>query len=164
MAGVGFDAEMIRDTDRSMKDRAGRLAYFWTGLRHVKDGATPIKIDIDGVRWFSGNASCVLLGNVGTIIGGIRAFDDARPDDGWLDVGVATARNPVQWARTLGRIMTGRSDESPFVRVTRAREVDVKLAVPRVYELDGGARGMTKRIKARVNPEAITVCVPDRPA
>ena len=161
MAGVGFDAEMIRDADRSLKDRAGRLAYFWTGLRHLKDDATPTKVSIDGTKWFSGKASCVLLGNVGTITGGVRAFDDARPDDGWLEVGVTTARGPLQWARTLGRMTAGRSDESPFVRITRAKRVDIKLGRPRTYELDGGARDPTQRLKARVDPAAITVCLPN---
>ena len=32
MAGVGFDADMIKDADRGLKDRLGRLAYVWTGL------------------------------------------------------------------------------------------------------------------------------------
>ena len=63
----------------------------------------------------------MLLGNVGTITGGIEAFDDARPDDGWLEVGVATAQGALAWARTLGQMATGRSDASPFVRITRAK-------------------------------------------
>jgi diacylglycerol kinase (ATP) len=162
MAGAGFDGEMIRDADRTMKDRAGRLAYVWTALKHVRDDAVPVKIRIDGTKWFEGRASCVLLGNVGTITGGIQAFDDARLDDGWLEIGVATARGGLQWARTLGRMTLGRSDRSPFVRITRAKAVDVKLRRPMTYELDGGARTTVTRLKARVVPAAITVCVPDR--
>ena len=92
MAGVGFDAEMIRDADRGLKDRLGRLAYVWTGLRHVRGEAdADARSTVDGTQWFDGEASCVLLGNVGTITGGMPAFDDAQPDDGWLEVGVATA-------------------------------------------------------------------------
>jgi diacylglycerol kinase (ATP) len=102
MAGVGFDAEMIADADRGLKERFGKLAYMWTGLRHAGDSTTPTIIKIDGTEWFDGDASCVLLGNVGTITGGIEAFDDARPDDGWLEVGVATAR--ADGHRPLGRI------------------------------------------------------------
>jgi diacylglycerol kinase (ATP) len=161
MAGVGFDAAMIKDTGRGLKDRMGRLAYLWTGLRQTRSNAVPTKITIDGTAWFEGNASCVLLGNVGTITGGIRAFDDARPDDGWLDVGVATAEGIVQWARTLGRLAAGHSARSPFVRVTRARRIDVKLDAPLRYELDGGARDKTRHLKASVAPDAITVCVPE---
>ncbi|WP_240943023.1 diacylglycerol/lipid kinase family protein [Planosporangium thailandense] len=160
MAGAGFDGALIRDADRSLKDRAGRLAYVWTALRHVRDDPVRARIRVDGTTWFDGKASCVLLGNVGTITGGIRAFDDARLDDGWLEVGVATARGAVQWARTLGRMVAGRTARSPLVRITRAKAVDVKLRKPMTYELDGGARGPTTRLKVRIRPAAITVCVP----
>ncbi|HET8684496.1 MAG TPA: diacylglycerol kinase family protein [Micromonosporaceae bacterium] len=161
MAGAGFDGALISHADRSLKDRVGRLAYLWTGLRHVRDRAVPVQVRVDGEKWFDGKASCVLVGNVGVITGGIRAFDDARPDDGWLEVGVSTAEGALAWARTLGRMAAGRSDRSPFVRITRAREADVKFGAPMTYELDGGARDSTKRLKARIAPAAITVCVPE---
>jgi diacylglycerol kinase (ATP) len=159
MAGAGFDGVLIRDTGRNLKDRIGRLAYVWTGLRHVKDGAVPMTIHVDGSKWFDGKATCVLLGNVGTITGGIRAFDDAQPDDGWLDIGVATAEGALAWARTLGRMAVGRSDRSPFVRTTRAKAADIQFGAPMVYELDGGARDTVKRLKVRVKPGALTLCV-----
>jgi YegS/Rv2252/BmrU family lipid kinase len=160
MAGVGFDGALIRDADRGMKDRLGKLAYVWTGLRHV-DGAKPAaKVLVDGVKWFDDEASCVLVGNVGTITGGIHAFDDARPDDGWLDVGVATAQGAMQWARALGTMAVGRSDHSPFVRITRARRIDVKLREKLEYELDGGARDAVKKLTITVVPAAVTVCAP----
>ncbi|WP_326552758.1 diacylglycerol/lipid kinase family protein [Micromonospora sp. NBC_01813] len=161
MAGAGFDGRLIRDADRGLKDRAGKLAYVWTGLRHVRGAAPTVRIKVDGTTWFDEPASCVLVGNVGKITGGIHAFDDAEPDDGWLEVGVATAQGAVQWARTLGRMAVGRSEKSPFVRVTRARRIDIRLTEPMTYELDGGARAPSKRMKVRVVPAAITVCVPN---
>jgi YegS/Rv2252/BmrU family lipid kinase len=160
MAGVGFDGAMIRDADRKMKDRLGKLAYVWTGLRHVNGSKPTARVLIDGVKWFDGKASCVLVGNVGTITGGIHAFDDAKPDDGWLDVGVATAQGAAQWARALGTMAVGRSDHSPFVRMTRARRIDVKLRSKLEYELDGGARTAVKRLSVQVVPGAVKVCVP----
>ena len=160
MAGIGFDGAMINDADRKMKDRLGKLAYVWTGLRHVDGEAATAKVLIDGNKWFDDEASCVLIGNVGTITGGIKAFDDAKPDDGWLDVGVATAQGALQWARALGTMAVGRSDRSPFVRTTRARKVEVKLASKMEYELDGGARTRTKSFSAAVAPGAVKICVP----
>ena len=74
---------------------------------------------------------------------------------------MATAEGVVQWVRTLGRLAAGKGDGSPFVRTTRARAVDVKLGAPVAYELDGGARDTVTRLKARVVPQAITVCVPE---
>jgi len=160
MAGVGFAGAMIKDADGDLKDRLGKLAYVWTGIRHVGGEAPRTKIKIDGNTWFDDAASCVLIGNVGTITGGIKAFDDAAPDDGWLDVGVATAQGAMQWARALGTMAVKRSDSSPFVRTTRARKIDVTLESKLEYELDGGARTRTKRFSASVVPGAVRVCVP----
>jgi diacylglycerol kinase (ATP) len=163
MAGAGFDGELIREADGGLKDRLGRLAYAWTGARHVRDGAVPMTVTVDGEQWYAGAASCVLFGNVGTITGGIRAFDDADPHDGRLEVGVATAEGALEWARTLGRMATGRSDGSPFIKITAGRDVKVKLAEPLTYEIDGGARRAAKKLKARAVPGAVTVCLPDQP-
>ncbi|PWR04766.1 sphingosine kinase [Micromonospora acroterricola] len=164
MAGAGFDGDLIREADRDLKSRLGRLAYVWTGLRHVRGELVHTRIRVDGVTWFDGEASCVLFGNVGTITGGIPAFDDARPDDGCLEVGVSTASGAIDWARTLGRMAAGRSTDSPFVRITRGRRVRVRFATPRMYELDGGARTAVGKLKVRSVPGALTVCCPDPPA
>lgn len=160
MAGIGFDGAMIQDADGKLKDRLGKLSYVYTGLRHLDDPAPKAKIKVDGTDWFKDDATCVLVGNVGTITGGVTAFDDAKPDDGWLDVGVATARGAAQWARTMGRMAVGRSEDSPFVHMTRARRIDVKLREPLTYELDGGARDAVKKIRIEVAPAAVKVCVP----
>ncbi|MFI7605931.1 diacylglycerol/lipid kinase family protein [Micromonospora sp. NPDC049366] len=161
MAGAGFDGDLIREADRDLKGRFGRLAYVWTGLRHVRGELVSTRIRVDGSTWFEGEASCVLFGNVGTITGGIPAFDDARPDDGCLEVGVSTANGAIDWARTLSRMAAGRSEESPFVRITRGRKVTVRFAAPRTYELDGGARGAVRKLKVRSVPGALTVCCPE---
>lgn len=160
MAGAGFDGDLIREADRTLKGRLGRAAYLWTGLRHVRGELVRTRIRVDGSDWFDGEASCVLFGNVGTITGGVPAFDDARPDDGALEIGVSTASGAIDWARTLGRMAAGRSEDSPFVRITRGRRIKVRFAVPKTYELDGGARGETTRLKVRVVPGALTVCCP----
>ena len=83
-----------------------------------------------------------------------------RPDDGYLDIGVATAQGALQWARTLGRVAADRTDRSPFVEMTQGRAIDVKFAEPLAYELDGGQRGSSKRLRAKIVPVALTVCVP----
>ncbi|MEV1156758.1 diacylglycerol kinase family protein [Micromonospora chokoriensis] len=161
MAGAGFDGDLIRDADRDLKGRFGRLAYVWAGLRHVRGELVRTRIRVDGVTWFDGEASCVLFGNVGTITGGIPAFDDARPDDGCLEVGVSTASGAIDWARTLGRMAAGRSTDSPFVRIVRGRRVKVRFDAPRRYELDGGARTTAQKLTVRSVPGALTVCCPE---
>lgn len=164
MAGTGLDALMMRDADRSMKDRLGRAAYVVTGVNNLSTAPVRATVKVDGRTFYKGKASCILVGNVPEITGGIAAFDDARPDDGALDVGVVTATTAVQWARTLARVSTGKSARSPFVHVTRGRKVRIRLARALPYELDGGARAKVKRLKIDVSPASILIAVPPRAA
>jgi diacylglycerol kinase family enzyme len=84
MAGAGFDAAMIEEADGTLKDRLGRLAYVWTGSRNLRAKPFKARITVDGAPWYSGDASCILVGNVGRLFGGLEVFEDARPDDGRL--------------------------------------------------------------------------------
>jgi YegS/Rv2252/BmrU family lipid kinase len=162
MAGTGFDASMIRAADGGLKERLGRFAYVVTGLRGIRRDPVTTRVEINGRKWFKGSATCVLVGNMGEVFGGISAFPDARPDDGRLNVAVVTADSVVDWARTLARTAVGKATSSPFVRTTTAEEIEVRLDTKSPYELDGGDRPKTKRLTFHVEPAAITVCVPDR--
>ncbi len=164
MAGAGFDARMIKQADRGMKDRIGRAAYLYTGARNLSAGRVKAVIEVDGRRFFKGRVSCVLAGNVGRILGGVEAFQGAQPDDGLLELGVVTAGNPAQWARTLARVAAGQAAKSPFVQVTRGRRFRVRFGRPFPYELDGGARPAVRKLQIKVHPRSVTICVPADPA
>ena len=160
MAGTGLDALMIKDADAGTKERIGRLAYLWTGARHLNAGRVKATVDVDGTRFFRGKVSCVLVGNVSKVLGGIEAFDGAQPDDGLLELGVVTAKNPVQWTRLLGRVALGKGERSKFVQVTKGKRFRVRLSRRLPYELDGGARPAVKKLRVKVHPRSITICVP----
>jgi YegS/Rv2252/BmrU family lipid kinase len=159
MAGAGFDAAMIKGAD-DLKDRLGRAAYVLGGAANLKAESFETTIKVDGTRWYKGPASCILLGNVGDLFGGIAVFADAQPDDGLLDLGVLTSEGLVQTVRAVARTAFGSAQKSPFVRVTKARSVRVKLDRKIPYELDGGDRTKVKSFKVDVEPGAITICVP----
>ena len=122
MAGAGFDALMIQQADGGLKDRFGRVAYVWTGSKSLRAKPFKAKIAIDGTSWYSGAASCILVGNMGRLFGGIEVFQDARPDDGRLEIGVVNADGVTDWVRTLARTAVGHADRSPFVRATSGEE------------------------------------------
>jgi YegS/Rv2252/BmrU family lipid kinase len=160
MAGVGFDAIMMRDADGELKGHFGRLAYVWTGVRATHMTRRNVRIEIDGKSWFKGKASCVLLGQMGTLAAGICAFPDAQPDDGLLEVGVVTAKNALQWTRVLSRLVVKDAAHSPLAQMGRGSKVKIKFDRPTTFELDGGARNAKKKFRASVDRAAITVCVP----
>ena len=160
MAGAGFDALMLRDAGSQLKGRIGPAAYLWSGAFNLNAPVVDASIVVDGESFFQGALSCVLMANVGKVLGGIEAFEKAEPDDGILDLAVITARNPVQWTRTIGRVALGRAEDSPFVEVTRGKRFEIQFAEPFLYELDGDPRKAVVRLSVAVHPASITVCVP----
>ena len=161
MAGAGFDAAMIRDAD-DLKERMGRAAYLWSGSRNLRGEGFGAEIEVDGSDWYEGTATCILLGNLGDVFGGVKVFPDARPDDGMLELGVVTAEGLLQWTRTLGRAALGDPNRSPFVQTTQAKSVKVELDRKVRYELDGGDRSKVRSFKVKVEAGALSVCVPRR--
>src|SRR6185436_8015682 len=123
MAGAGMDAMMIRDADGALKNRLGRAAYVFTGARSTGIRRVGTRVRLDGDKWFDGKASCVLVGNVGRVMGNIPVFPDASPTDGILEVGIVTAEGRWQWMRTLARTATRKAPDSPFVELARGRKV-----------------------------------------
>jgi diacylglycerol kinase family enzyme len=133
----------------------------WTGSENLRSRPFRADIEVDGRKWYRGKASCILLGNVGKLVGGVEAFEDARPDDGRLELGVVTAEGLLDWGRLIARVAVGAVERSPFAQTTRAtRSVKVELSRKVLYELDGGDRKKVDAFKVKVEPGAVTVCVP----
>ena len=160
LTGAGFDARMIADADGGLKDRIGRLAYIWTGVKNLRATPFDAKIDVDGARWFKGKATCVLVGNVGKLFGGVELFEGSRPDDGMLEVGVVTAEGAIQLVRTVARVAVGSADKAPYAKTTKGRSVWIKMAQKVPYEVDGGERKKVTSLRVDVEPAAIAICVP----
>jgi diacylglycerol kinase family enzyme len=160
LAGAGFDAQLIASASRKMKDRLGRGAYLLTGARSVVARRAQARVRVDGEPFFQGRVSAVMAGNVGRLFGGLTVFPGAEPDDGLLDFGVVTARNPADWARVLARIATGQPARSPFVRMTQGRDIKVRFDRPFPCELDGGKRKAAEKLRIRVHSASVRVCVP----
>src|ERR1019366_4514726 len=150
MAGAGFDAIMVHDTGTAEKEKLGRMAYFRSSLKAMRARSVRMRIRRDGETWFTGKASCVLIGNIGTVTGGIEVFAGASDSDGQLELGVVTAKNAWQWAKVFSEMVVGLNGESHLIEKARGRKIDVKLKRSQRYELDGGARPRTKRLKVRI--------------
>jgi diacylglycerol kinase (ATP) len=160
MAGTGFDALMIRDADDRAKDRLGRLSYLRAGARNLGHSGAEVEVTVDGEPWFKGRAACVLVGNVGRILGGVEVFPDAHCDDGVLDVGVLTARRRVDWLRVGLRAVLGRIDSSPLVQIAQGATATIRLDRSMPWELDGGDQPRAKAFDVSVLPGRVPILVP----
>lgn len=161
MAGTGFDALMIREADDGgLKDRFGRLGYVWAGVRHTGVSPAHAEIEVDGQPWYSGDASCVMIGNVSRILGGVPAFPDASPTDGKLEIGVVEARKPSDWMRVLASAALRRTDKSPLTQNVSAENVTIRLDRTLPWEVDGGDRDRTDWYDVCCLSDAVRICQP----
>ncbi|MBT8199165.1 MAG: YegS/Rv2252/BmrU family lipid kinase, partial [Acidimicrobiia bacterium] len=168
MAGIGFDARVMRDTDRESKQKLGMLAYVAEGMRHLGDRPFDVSVEVDGDSWYRGEAAMVLVGNMGSINNAIEIFPDACVDDGRLNVMVVRADGAAGWLRAGLDIVLRRGGDrrlhdeaktSPTL-VTSGREITVTTSAPIPYELDGEERAATTRFAFSIRPGALDVIVP----
>jgi len=157
MAGSGFDALMIRDASDALKSRFGTIAYVISGAKNLRMRLVGTRVTVDGSLWFEGRTSLVLVGNFGTISGGISVFPDAEPDDGLLDVAVMSARTLRDWGAIAWGLIRKQPPRLDLAWRTVGKSIEVKVADPRPYELDGEARPPASRLEFSVEPAAIAV-------
>lgn len=163
MAGAGFDALMIRDAEEgALKERFGKAGYVVAGIRNRDVSPAVATIEVDGELWYHGDASCVLVANVGTILGGLKAFPDASPVDGRLNVGVVAARSASEWLRLMASATVRRAATSSLTEMATASELAISFDRSLPWEVDGGDRKRTATYEVRCVPDAIRICQPTR--
>jgi YegS/Rv2252/BmrU family lipid kinase len=164
MAGAGFDALMIRDAEEgALKERFGKAGYVVAGIRNRDVSPAVATIEVDGELWYHGDASCVLVANVGTILGGLKAFPDASPVDGRLNVGVVAARSASEWLRLMASATVRRAAASSLTEMATASELTISFDRTLPWEVDGGDRKRTATYEVRCVPQGIRICQPTSP-
>ncbi|MCR2826405.1 diacylglycerol/lipid kinase family protein [Microbacterium sp. zg.Y909] len=171
MAGFGIDAQMLAETDEEAKEKAGWLAYVGAlGRAMAATDVVETTVVFDADPPATEPAHTVLIGNCGTIQGGLRILPDAEPDDGLLDVVLVGGEGPeglqwldalksVVWDNGIRRAVT-RDDSAVDTATTRHRQaVSVRVTLPRPlpFEIDGEEVGETTDILATIQPGALIV-------
>jgi len=160
MAGIGLDAAIMRSSDTSLKDRAGSLAYLVAAAKELGREPRAMRITVDDGPVLRRRAMVCLIGNVGAIQGRIELIPNARPDDGLIDVAVASPTRLRHWIRVGLRLLTGKERSGDRVDQLAGHRVEVVMDEPDDYELDGDTMGSCRRLVAEVEPGSLQVCVP----
>jgi diacylglycerol kinase family enzyme len=160
MAGLGFDAAMLRDADPKLKARLGAVAYVLSAFRHLRRRPARFEVRLDDRPPFARTGQGVLVGNLGRLQGGLPVMPDARPDDGLLDVAVLRTRTVLDWLRLTASVLVRRRPSEPELELHRARRVEVGCSTPQPLERDGEPADPTSHLVVEVVPGALTLCVP----
>lgn len=161
MAGVGFDASMMAETDEQTKAMLGWPAYIGGVVRAMRQSqAADISIRVDSRPAVRHRGVGILVGNVGHLQAGLSVFPDAKPDDGVLELAVLAPATWRDWPLILGRLLTHRLGAGGRTELLQGTRFDIELDRSLPLEFDGDVFGPTQRLVAAVMPGGLTVCVP----
>ncbi|MEU3464073.1 diacylglycerol kinase family protein [Streptomyces sp. NPDC006733] len=173
MAGAGFDAAVVQDASSRMKAGIGWAAYLVSGARHLRDPRMRLTLRLDDGPALERRARMVLVGNVGTLQGGVPLLPAAKPDDGVLDVVLLDPTGPLGWLRAATHVLKRQHRETVprppgggerFARGTleyfTARRVEMVFQQPQERELDGEPVGPGTRLAIEVDPGALLMQLP----
>jgi YegS/Rv2252/BmrU family lipid kinase len=162
MAGIGLDAAIMSSTDSSLKglkDKVGSVAYVVATAKELGRRPRVMRITVDDGPTMRRRALICLVGNVGAIQGQVELIPDAKPDDGLLDVVVASPARIRHWVGILRRLITRKAQDGDRVDQLTGKRVEVVLEESDEYELDGDTMGSCRRLLAEIEPGALEVCV-----
>lgn len=176
MVGIGLDAKMIAATNPDLKKRVGWLAYVEATARIVRDvDAVRLRYSLDGAPERSTTIHTLLIGNCGSLPGGVLILPDAQIDDGLLDVVAMRPRNLWGWMRVsyavvwengvlqktkVGRRILAADKSVRALRYFQGRRMTLAFERPEEFEIDGEEMGLVTRLDVRVAPASLVVRVP----
>lgn len=161
MAGTGFDATIMEATPEALKVRVGTLAYVISGLRAVRGRRTKVTLSLDDGPALRRRTRTVLVGNSGTLLGGLVLMPAATVDDGMLDVVNIAPKSLAGWVAVLVRVLTRTRHGHPRVEHWQARSIVISADVPQPSQIDGDPIGEVGELRIRVDQGALVVRVPD---
>lgn len=141
VAGVGFDAEVVRRLAETRKGNISYASYIRPLVTtFVQYNYPSLRVDIGGHTAYAGRG-IVLIGNIPRYGGGLPIHPHARPDDGLLDICVFPCSSRSGLLRHALRVLMGDHQATPDVICTRARQARISSETPIPVEIDGDFGG-----------------------
>ncbi len=158
MAGLGLDGEVMADTDERLKGVVGWLAYVVAAGKHLFDRGFRVVVDADGApNSAHQHARTVVVGNCGSLQGGIELLQGAEVDDGLLDVIVVAPHGLRGWGAVLLDIATRHRAGHRRLRRLQTTALRIAASRPVQAQIDGDPIGERSRLSVRVLPGALQV-------
>lgn len=159
MAGVGFDAQVVKELDPKVKELLGRIAYPLSGLRTLmRYGLPELRIEIDGQKApMTGHA--VVVCNSRRYGGRFRLCPEAVIDDGWMDVCILQKRDAFAILRSGLAILFNSHERVRGVNFYRAKSLHITSDKNVLVQSDGDVVGTTP-VRFSIIPGAISVMAP----
>jgi diacylglycerol kinase family enzyme len=155
LAGVGLDAQVVKETTWESKKNLGPLSYLISAAQIATRTPPKLVVEAGGV---TSEGSFVLIGNGRYYGAKLVLFPKARTDDGLLDVLIFKNLGYLDIAWYLAGVFMGKHTGMDGVEYFQVAEARVHSAADVPVEVDGelsGALPVTFRVAGKLR-----ICVP----
>ena len=162
MAGIGFDAQVIEETNLETKKIFGPMAYVMAAMKVLGDKPPKMRIICDDGRVEEG--VCALAGN-GSLYGGqVKLFRKADHSDDMLDLLVFTEAGYKLVRDSVKGIATGAIDSgNSSVKYLQAKSFQVECDREVPMEVDGEYIGRVTQVSLVPAKRKLRVIAPENP-
>ena len=163
LAGLGFEAGMVDKASRELKNILGPMAYiFWCA---AAGGSTTFQatMRIDGNE-YQLDASAITVANAAPATSVMaQGFGEVIPDDGFLEVIVATPKDRIAGFSVLSSLawsaLKSSNANHSNIACFRAKHLEISLNEIQKLVIDGEVLD-AQTITVSVNPQALQVIAP----
>jgi YegS/Rv2252/BmrU family lipid kinase len=155
LAGVGLDAQVVKETSWESKKSLGPLSYLISAAQIAARTPPKIVVEAGGVK---SEGAFVLIGNGRYYGAKLILFPKARVDDGLLDVLILKNIGYLDIAKYMAGVFMGRHTDMDGVEYFQVSEATVRSEQDVPVEVDGELSGVlpvTFRVAGKLR-----LCVP----
>ncbi len=157
-AGTGFDAAVVKETERLPKFFGGTIPYLGGLLRTLFVYKNkPVVVRADG-EVESGRVLNVVVANGGYLGGGMHVVPQAELGDSLLDVAIIGDMGKLELLKELPKVYKGTHVNHPKFKMKKAASVTIESTEPMLVYADGELLGELPA-SFRVIPAALSIVV-----
>jgi YegS/Rv2252/BmrU family lipid kinase len=175
--GVGLEAAVAEQADRSLKNRLGMLAYFWSTLRNLRDPQIAhYQLVLDGQAVECAGVTCTIA-NAGSLgVGGLKLDQAISIRDGLLDIMIVEEASWRALWTVLSHLFGTQTSRTPMgdterqdyqqviqgtIRHWQAKEISLHMDPLQVTQYDGEVlTPVTLPLICKVLPGMLQVVTP----
>lgn len=158
-ASAGFEAQMIANADREMKDRIGVFAYGASALGALREAqASQYRLTLDGEQEELVGVNCVIANSGSLGVPGLSLSPQVSVTDGLLDVFVFKKAD-LEVFLSIAASAMGSVDQFDNLQHFQVKTVSVEAEPAQSVQVDGEIVGETP-FSVEVIPQGVPIIVP----
>lgn len=160
IAGIGFDADLMKETKRELKRKYGFFAYLFSSIKAFNKKSGWYEVSVDGKPSKKFKAKSIMIANMGKLQAGFEAVPNAHYRNGILQIAIIQASTLRSFLNLVANALLGTLQRSPHYTLLTGKSVRVSpLRGAKPYQLDGNHFPPIATLEVEIFPKSVSILV-----